>query len=124
MTRRSPTPLGGAREEAGLSQDQAAVLIGVTKATIQNWERGRRRRISGDHLEKAAEVYRITTREFLALMDASQPPSASEGRDKAAEELERGGDVLERVTDTTLRRRRGGKHNAAGGEPAARGPGR
>lgn len=124
MARRDTTPLGEAREAAGLSQDQAAALIGVTKATIQNWERGRRRRISGDHLEKAAEIYRITTREFLALMDAGQPPAATEAQQAAAELLERAGDPLERVTEATRRLRQGGKHNAEDGEPAARGPAR
>ena len=30
------------REKAGLSQDQFAMLIGVSKRTLKNWEQGRR----------------------------------------------------------------------------------
>ena len=43
-----------AREHADLTQDQAAARIGVSKATIQNWESGRRKISDPAHVAAAS----------------------------------------------------------------------
>ena len=75
-----------AREQAGLSQDAAAAAIGVSKATIQNWESGRRTRVRAADLSAAAAAYQ-TTVEYLLEADpdeGSSPTSPAEAERPAA----------------------------------------
>lgn len=48
------------REEAGLTQDEAARRLGVHSQTISRWERGERR-IKAVDLSRAVELYKATT---------------------------------------------------------------
>lgn len=58
-----------ARKAAGLSQNDAAKATGLTVATIQNWETGRRTQISAADLARAALAYRHSTDWMLDLSD-------------------------------------------------------
>ena len=47
------------REERGISRDEAADMIGVTKRTLASYERGERE-ITTDTVEKMAVAYKTT----------------------------------------------------------------
>ena len=53
-----------ARKAAGLTQMQAAKLLGVTDATISQWENGETRPKT-NRLSKVAEIYGCTIDELL-----------------------------------------------------------
>jgi transcriptional regulator with XRE-family HTH domain len=62
-----------AREAAGLSQGQAAKLLGLHRPTISEIEAGRRK-VSGDELVRFAELYSVTV-EWLASASEHSDPS-------------------------------------------------
>jgi len=53
------------RKESGLTQQQVADYIGVTQATVGNWETGVREVPNGDNLLKLAEVFGLNHVEFM-----------------------------------------------------------
>lgn len=58
-----------ARDTAGLSQNAAARATGLSLATIQNWESGRRTNISAADVARAADAYGVTTDWLLGRSD-------------------------------------------------------
>lgn len=54
-----------AREDAGLTREQAAPQLGVTLRTLARWERGETKRISTDDLLKVARLTRKPLSYFL-----------------------------------------------------------
>lgn len=52
------------RVRAGMTQDEAAALLGVSRITVYSWERGTYKP-SADMLLKISEVYRCTIDELL-----------------------------------------------------------
>lgn len=52
------------RVRAGMTQDEAAELLGVSRITVYSWERGTYKP-SADMLLKISEVYRCTIDELL-----------------------------------------------------------
>ena len=53
-----PTTLRGLRDSSGLSLKEVADVLGVTAATVSNWELGRRTP-TADHVEKLCEFYGV-----------------------------------------------------------------
>lgn len=70
LDRISPDSIRLARNRAGLSQDDAARIAGLTRATIQNAETGRRSP-SGRVLAALARVYGVSMDTFVGA--ASDP---------------------------------------------------
>ena len=69
----SPAAIRTAREAAGLTQDEAAVKTGLTRATIQNAETGRRSP-SGVVLVALSRAYGVPMEAFVAHdVDAATP---------------------------------------------------
>ena len=69
----SPEAIRTAREAAGLTQDEAATKTGLTRATIQNAETGRRSP-SGVVLVALSRAYRVPMETFVAHeVDAATP---------------------------------------------------
>lgn len=58
------TRLRQAREAAGLSQSQAARLLGMHRPTLSNIEAGERK-VSAGELKEFAEVYKVSTEWLL-----------------------------------------------------------
>src|SRR6266536_6234707 len=56
--------LARARERAGFSQDEVAILVGQQRPVISNWESGTRRP-NAQQLAKLAAIYRTTVAELL-----------------------------------------------------------
>jgi transcriptional regulator with XRE-family HTH domain len=53
------------RKESGLTQTQLADYIGVSQATVGNWETGVREVPRGDNLIKLAEAFGLKPEEFM-----------------------------------------------------------
>ena len=60
------------RKQLGLSQSQAARLLGVSDKAVSKWENGRSKPTT-DTLRKLAALYKIPVEELLALREARQP---------------------------------------------------
>jgi transcriptional regulator with XRE-family HTH domain len=52
------------RIEAGITVTQAAVALGVSRTTINNWETGKKKP-TADNIVKMSEVYGCTTDKLL-----------------------------------------------------------
>jgi len=63
-----PNRLGDAREDAGLTQQEAADALGVTVKAYQNYEYGKRELKSGN-LIKLSHMYGCTTDYIIDLED-------------------------------------------------------
>ena len=63
------------REEAGETQLQVAIAIGVTPATVYNWERGQ--------FEPKASQLRALAKHFTVSMDDIDFEGPTEGKDAA-----------------------------------------
>lgn len=59
------SPLSIQRLMLGMSGDQMADRLGVTRATVGNWERGRSWPRSSDLLARAARAYGVTIERFV-----------------------------------------------------------
>ena len=62
-----------ARENAGLTQTQAAQKIGVSDGTYKNYEQGKREP-NGDKIVTIANAFGVTTDYLLGRPDAKEPP--------------------------------------------------
>jgi transcriptional regulator with XRE-family HTH domain len=58
------TLLKARREARGLSQDQAAALLGVDKETVSRWERGKNKPSGQSVIEKLKEIYELLQSEL------------------------------------------------------------
>lgn len=65
-----------AREEAGLSQEQLASLIGCAQSTLSNYEKGKRR-IYLTQLENIAEILNKPIEYFLESSSNNNQPESS-----------------------------------------------
>lgn len=82
-----------ARISAGLSQGQAALMIGVSRSLVEAWETGARR-VRPDMLEQIASVYGVSER-WLETGETAPP--------EVMEEVERLIGHLPAVTQATIR---------------------
>ena len=64
-----------AREEAGLSQEQTAALLGCTQAALSNYERGKRRMYLAN-IVQIAEVLQKPVNYFLG--ESARAPAATQ----------------------------------------------
>src|SRR5438094_438687 len=64
--------LGRARERAGFSQEDVALLVGQPRTVISDWERSTRRP-RADDLEKLAVIYRVSLDELLGGTEETRP---------------------------------------------------
>lgn len=74
--------LRAAREQAGLSQGQAAKLLGVQRPTVSEFEAGRRR-VSAEELARLAEIYGVS----VSWLATDQPEVPDPAVELAAREL-------------------------------------
>lgn len=99
--------LRSAREHAGLSQGQAAKLLGVQRPTISEIEAGRRR-VPAEELAKLAAIYGVS----VSWLTDEQPEVPDPGVELAARELTKlKKEDLDRVLQLlrTLRKSKGGR---------------
>jgi transcriptional regulator with XRE-family HTH domain len=68
--------LRGAREQAGLSQGQAAKALDMHRPTISECEAGRRK-VSAEELIRFAQLYRVTAAWLAGDIDATLSPEIS-----------------------------------------------
>lgn len=64
------------RVEHGLSQDQLAEAVGLTRAAVSHYEKGRRRP-DFDTVRKLADFFRVSTDYLLGLTDQPSPQEGS-----------------------------------------------
>lgn len=64
-----------AREEAGLSQEQLANLLGCAQSTLSNYEKGKRR-LYLTQLEKIAEILDKPIEYFIESSSTNETPTA------------------------------------------------
>ena len=76
------------RKEAGLSQAELAVLVGVTSRTIQNYELGTRKPQNVEVVQKLADVLNTTTDYLLGNADRQILAAYVRGGSKAARDVE------------------------------------
>lgn len=74
--------LRAAREQAGLSQGQAAKLLGVQRPTVSEIEAGRRR-VPAEELARLAEIYGVS----VSWLTTEQPEVPDPAVELAAREL-------------------------------------
>jgi transcriptional regulator with XRE-family HTH domain len=74
--------LRAAREQAGLSQGQAAKLLGLQRPTVSEIEAGRRR-VSAEELAQLAEIYGVS----VSWLATEQPEVPDPAVELAAREL-------------------------------------
>lgn len=72
-TRVHAAKMKAARNAIGLPQEEAARQIGVSRVTVQNWESGRRRRLTLERLRRVAEVYEVPAGDLID--DGTLPPT-------------------------------------------------
>lgn len=65
-----------AREEAGLSQEQLANMLGCAQSTLSNYEKGKRR-LYLNQLEKIAEILDKPIEYFIESSTSAEPPSTA-----------------------------------------------
>lgn len=65
-----------AREEAGLNQKELAEMLGISQATLSNYEKGKRR-IYLPQLQRIAEAVGRPLEYFLQPIDPVDPPGLS-----------------------------------------------
>lgn len=73
------------RERRGLSQEELARRVDVTKGAVQNWESGRG--IRGENLRRVAEVLETTPEEIRGDAEMPNPFSLAAHLDARAEEF-------------------------------------
>src|SRR5437868_469913 len=66
------TALARARERAGFSQDEVALLVGQQRPVISNWESGTRRPNS-HQLAKLSAIYRVPLESLLGAEEKPRP---------------------------------------------------
>ena len=68
----NPSFLANARERAGFTQEDVALLVGQPRTVVSNWEGGRRAP-SSHQLQKLAAIYRIEIADLLTGSEPSRP---------------------------------------------------
>ena len=84
------------REELGLTQEQVATAIGVTRAAISMLERGTTHTMEWPHLKAAAKFFRVEV-EYLA--EGKGPRRVRNPSSRSSEETVQAADDLEEMTD-------------------------
>jgi transcriptional regulator with XRE-family HTH domain len=99
--------LRAAREQAGLSQGQAAKLLGLQRPTVSEIEAGRRK-VSAEEVTKFADVYDVSV-SWITSADPEVPDPAVELAARELTKLKR--EDLDRVLHLlrTLRKAGGGE---------------
>lgn len=66
------------REEHNMSQEQLAIAIGCSQATVSNYEKGKRR-IYLPHIEKLSEIFNTPSSTFLPQNNTAPEPQPETG---------------------------------------------
>lgn len=75
-----------AREEAGLNQKELAEMLGISQATLSNYEKGKRR-VYLPQLQRIAEAVGRPLEYFLQPIDPVNPPGLSASTQNEMAEL-------------------------------------
>ena len=92
------------RSELGMTLEEVAVLVGVTRATVQKYENGIIGNIPSDKIERLSAALRTTPAALMGWTEAESAPAERESRpSRVARLYELANDHERQIIDTVLR---------------------